>query len=122
MPTRGPAGDVVILGALVEAADQLTGGGQHDRVEALAAVGLPGVENGIERGGGVADVDALPVEIEADCFGSAVPEGEVAAASAGSAEAVEFGQPDCAVAGFDVSQDPAGPDRGELLEPVKSFV
>src|SRR3954447_9632887 len=39
------AGETVVAGALVEGADQLPGGGQHDRVEATAAVSLPGVEN-----------------------------------------------------------------------------
>ena len=45
-------------------------------VQAVAAVGLPGVEDGVEGGGGVADVDALPVQVEAERFGSAVAQGE----------------------------------------------
>jgi hypothetical protein len=61
---------------LVEAADQLPGRGQHDRVQAVAAVVLPGVEDRIECGGGVADVDASPVQVEAERFRPAVAEGE----------------------------------------------
>ena len=100
---------------MVEAADQLTGGGQHDRLDALAAVGLPGVEDGIERGGGVADVDASPVQVDAERFGSAVPEGDGSGGFGRVGEPVQLAEPDRATAGFDVAQHPAGADRGELL-------
>jgi hypothetical protein len=49
---------------LVEAADQLAGQGQHDGVQSVAAVGLSAVENIVEGGGGVSDVDATPVQVE----------------------------------------------------------
>ena len=39
----------------------------------------------------------------------------MAAASAGSREPVQFGEPDGAVGGFDVAEDAAGADRGQLL-------
>ena len=99
----------------LSAADQFAGRGQHDRVQAVAAVGLPGVEDGVEGGGGVADVDALPVEVEAERFGSAVAEGEGGGGLGGVGEPVQFGEPDRAVAGLDVAEHPAGADRGELL-------
>ena len=76
LPARSGAGEAVIACALVEGADQLTGRRQHDRIKAVAAVGLPGVEDGVEGGGGVADVDASPVQVEAERFRSAVAEGE----------------------------------------------
>jgi hypothetical protein len=103
------------LGALVEPADQLTGGCQHDRVEAVVAVVLPGVENILEGGGGVADVDPLPVQVEAERFWSAVAEGKGGGGLCRVGEAVQFTQPDRAVAGLDVAEHPTGTDRGELL-------
>ena len=105
----------MVAGALVEAADQLAGGGQHDGVEAAAAVVLPGVEYSVEGGGGVADVDALPVEVEAERFGSAVTQGEGGGTLGRVGEPVQFGEPDRAVAGLDVTEYAAGTDRGELL-------
>src|SRR4051794_30717293 len=78
-------------------------------------VGLPGVENTVEGGGGVADMDALPVEVEAERFGSAVSEGEGGGGFGGVGEAVQLGQPERAVAGLDIAKDAAGADRGELL-------
>ena len=85
LPSRSGAGEAVVAGPLVEDADQLAGRGQHDGVAAVAAVGLPRVEGGVKGGGRVADVDALPVEVEADCFGRPSRTARVAAASAGSA-------------------------------------
>src|SRR5215211_4845505 len=73
---RAGASEAMVPGALVEPADQLPGRGQHDRIETAAAVVLPAVEDGVEGGGGVADVDASPVQVEAERFGSAVAESE----------------------------------------------
>ena len=100
---------------LVEPADQLPGRSQHDRIEATAAVVLPGVEDGVEGGGGVADVDASPVQVEAERFGSAVAEGEGGGGLGRVGEPVQLGEPEGAVAGLDVAEHPAGADRGELL-------
>ena len=61
---------------MVQGADELTGRRQHDRVDAVAAIDLPGIEDAVEGGGGVADVDALPVQVEAERFGASVAEGE----------------------------------------------
>ena len=105
----------VVAGALVEFADQLTGRRQHDGVQVLAAVGLPGVEDGVEGGGGVADVDALPVQVEAESFGSAVAQGEGGGALRRVGEPVQLGESDRAVSDLDVAKHAAGTDRGELL-------
>jgi hypothetical protein len=105
----------VVAGALVEAADKLAGRGQHDGVEALAAVVLPCVEDAVEGGGGVADVDALPVKVEAERFGLAVTQGEGGSGFGGVGEPVQLGEPDRAITGLDVAEHPAGTDRGELL-------
>jgi hypothetical protein len=105
----------VVPGALVEGADQLPGRSQHDRIETTAAVGLPAVEDGVEGGAGVADVDASPVQVEAECFGSAVADGESGGGLCRVGEPVQLGQPERAVAGLDVAEHPAGTDRGQLL-------
>jgi hypothetical protein len=57
-------------------------------------VGLPSVENTVEGGGGVADVDALPVEVEAERFGSAVADGEGGGGLGRVGEAVQLGKPE----------------------------
>ena len=80
----------------------------------MAAVVLPGVEDGVEGGGGVADVDASPVQVEAERFGSAVVEVE-GGAFGRVGEAVQLAQPDRAIAGLDVAEDAAGSDGGESL-------
>ena len=112
---RVGVGEAVVAGALVELRDQLPGRGQHDRIESTAAVVLPGVEDGVEGGGGVADVDPLPVEVEAERFGSAVADGEGGGGFGRVGEPVQFGEPDRAITGLDVAEDPAGADRGQLL-------
>jgi hypothetical protein len=59
-------------GPLVELADQFAGGGEHDRIQAAAPVGLPGGEDIFGEGGEVADMDSSLVEVEAERFGPAV--------------------------------------------------
>ena len=112
---RSRTSEAVIAGALVEPADQLPGRRQHDGVQTSGAVGPPAVEDGVEGGGGVADVDASPVQVEAERFGSAVAEGEGGGGFGRVGKAVQFSQPDRAMAGLDVTEDAAGADRGELL-------
>ena len=63
----------------------------------------------------VADVDALPVEVEAERFGSAVAEGEGRGGLGRVGEPVQLTQPDRAMASLNVTQYPAGPDRSKLL-------
>src|SRR4029450_4577418 len=89
-------------GAVVEPADQLPGRSQHDRIETMPAVVLPGVENTVEGGGGVADVDASPVQVEAERFGPAVADGEGGGGFGRVCEAMQFGEPEGAVACLDV--------------------
>jgi hypothetical protein len=103
------------LGALVELADQFPGRGQHDRVQALAAIGLPGLENIVEGGGGVSDVDASPVEVVPERLRPAVAKGEGGGSFGRVDEAVQLTQPDRAVPCLDVTEYAAGADRGELL-------
>ena len=112
---RRTVGEALVPGALVEPADQLPGRSQHDRIETTAAVGLPAVEDGVEGGGGVADVDALPVQVEAERFGSAVADGEGGDGFGRVGEPVQLDEPERAVAGLDVTQYAAGADRGQLL-------
>jgi hypothetical protein len=78
---------------LVEVADQLQGGSQDDGVETTAAVGLPGVEDGVDGGGEVTDVDPSPVEVEAEALGSAVANGESGSGLCRVGDAVQFTQP-----------------------------
>ena len=112
---RGRVGEAVVPRLLVEPADQLPGRSQHDRIETTAAVVLPGVENGVEGGGRVADVDTSPVQVEAERFGSAVADGDAGGGLCRVAEAVQLGEPEGAMARLDVAEHPAGADRGELL-------
>ena len=100
---------------LVELADQFAGGGEHDRIEPVAPVGLPGVKDFVGERYGVPDVDASLVEVEAERFGPAVAEGEGCSAFGGVGEPVQFGEPDGSVGVGDVAEHAAGADRGELL-------
>ena len=84
-------------------------------VKAVAAVVPPGVEDGVDGGGGVADLDALPVQVEAEALRVGRREGEGGGGFGGVGEPVQLGQPDRAVAGLDVAEHTAGSDRGELL-------
>ncbi len=100
---------------MVEFGDEFAGGGEHDRVESVGAVGGPGGEQVVGHGGFVADVDAVVVEVEAECFGEPVAQGEGGGAFGLVGKSDEFGEPQRAVFGFDVAKDAAGLDRGELL-------
>jgi hypothetical protein len=63
-------------GTLVQLADEVAGGGEHDRVEAAVAVGPPRGEQLLGGRGDVADVDALPIKVEAERLGPAVAQGK----------------------------------------------
>jgi hypothetical protein len=108
-------GEPVVAGALVELADQLPGGGEHDRIEAAAPVGLPGREDFFGERGEVADMHSSLVEVEAERFGPAVAEGEGGGAFGGVGEPVQLSKPDRSVGVGDVAEHPASADRGELL-------
>jgi hypothetical protein len=60
-------------------------------------------------------MDALPIKVEAERFGSAVTEGEGGGGLGGVSEPVQLGQLDRAIGGLDVTQHTASADRGELL-------
>ena len=111
----GEAGEAVGSGPLVEVADQVVGGGEHDGVQAGGAVDLPGREHRLRHGGEVADVDPALVEVEAERFGSSVAQCEGGGTLGGVAEAQQLAQVHRAVAGLDVAEHAAGADRGQLL-------
>ena len=75
--------EAVVAGAGVQLGDEVAGGGEHDRVQAGGSVGLPGVEHVVGDRGQVADVDAVVVEVEAECFGVPIAEGEAGGALGG---------------------------------------
>ena len=102
-------------GAAVELGDEFAGGGEHDRVESGRSVGNPSGERILGRGGEVADVNTAVIEVEAECLGFAVAEGEGGGGFGGVGEAVQLGEPEGAVGVLDVAEDAAGADRGELL-------
>jgi hypothetical protein len=108
-------GEPVGAGALVELADQFTGRGEHDRIQAIAAVGQPGSEDVLGQSGEVPDMDSSLVEVEAERFGLPVAEGEGSGAFAGVGEPVQLGEPERSVGVGDIAKDPAGADRAELL-------
>ena len=108
-------GEPVGAGPLVELADQFAGGGEHDRIQAVAPVGLPCREDLLGQRGEVADMDASLVEVEAERFGPAVAEGEGGGAFGGVGEPEQLGEPERAVGVGDVAEHAAGADRGELL-------
>ena len=103
------------LGALVELGDEVAGGGEHERVEAVVAVVRPGGEHVLGEGGEVADVDPAVVEVEPERLGAPVAQGEGGGSFGGVGEPHQLGQVQRAVGGGDVAQDAAGADRGELL-------
>ena len=60
-------------------------------------------------------MDASPVQVEAERFGSAVAECEGRRGLARVGEPVQLTQPGRAMASLSVTKHPAGTDRGELL-------
>ena len=68
--------EAMITGATVEFGDKLAGGGEHDRVEPSRSVGNPSRERILSGGGEVPDMNAAVIEIEVECLGVAVAEGE----------------------------------------------
>ena len=68
--------EAMVAGAAVEFGDQLAGGGEHDRVQPGRSVGNPSGERILGGGGEVADMNPAVIEVEVECLGSAVAEGE----------------------------------------------
>ena len=60
-------------------------------------------------------MDAMVIKIEVEPRSIAVAEGERCGRFGGVGEAVQLGQTEGAVGVFDVAEDAAGADRGELL-------
>jgi hypothetical protein len=107
--------EAVSLGSPVQFGDQVAGGGEHDRIEPISAVDSPCPEQVLGEGGQVADADTLPVQVEAQRLRPAVTQRQRCGRFGGVLEAVQFGQPNRAVAAFDFAQDTAGADGGQLL-------
>src|SRR5829696_3537653 len=105
----------MITSLSIEFGDELSGGGEHDRVESGGPVGRPCREGIVGGGGDVADMNAPVVEVEVECFWFAVAEGECSCGFGGVSEAIQLGQVEGAVALLDVAEDAAGAYRGELL-------
>jgi hypothetical protein len=63
-------------GTAVEFGDKLAAGGEHDRVEPGRPIGNPSGESILARGGNVADVDAIVIKVEVECFWFALAECE----------------------------------------------
>jgi len=66
----------MITGLSVEFVDELSGGGEHDRVEYGGSVGHPRGEGIVGGGGYVADMDAAVIKVEVECLWFAFAEGE----------------------------------------------
>jgi hypothetical protein len=102
-------------GTAVEFGDQVPSRGDHDRVEPSRSVGNPSRERILRSSGEVADMNAAMIEVEVECFRFAFAERECGCGFGGVGEAVQLGQVEGAVSVFDVAEDAAGADRGELL-------
>ena len=107
--------EAMITGSSVEFGDKVSGGGEHDRVEPSRSVGNPRVEGILGGGGHVADMDTAVVKVEVERLRVALAEGERCCRFGGVGEAMQLGQAEGAVGVFDVAEDAAGADRGELL-------
>ena len=107
-------GEAVGSGALVEVADEVSGGGDHDGVQAGEPVGEPAGEAVVGEGVEVADVDAVVVGVEGGGFVVAVAERDRGGGFGGVVEADHVGEFEGALGG-DVAQHAAGADGGELL-------
>jgi len=104
----------VVASPDVQAGDQVTGGGEHDRVQAGVPVGRPRGVGVVGDGAQVADVDPVPVEVEPDRRGIARAQGEAGRSLSLVPEPDQLGQSDRADGGLDVAQHPASGDGGQL--------
>jgi hypothetical protein len=74
-PGRGTVA-TMITGSPVELSDELPGRSEHDRVQSDGSVGNPSGEGIIGDVGEITDMNTAMIEIEAECAGIAVPQGE----------------------------------------------
>ena len=108
-------GEAVGAGALVELADQVAGGGEHDRVQAVPRSVCQAAKTSSVMVARSPTWTRSLVEVEPERLGPAVAQGQGGGAFGGVGEPEQLGQPERAVGGGDVAQDAAGADRGELL-------
>jgi hypothetical protein len=83
-PGRGVAGEPGTSGAVVEVGDLAAGRGQHQRVQTLVVVVLPGGQHPVGQPGGVADSDPVTSRIEVEGVGCSVADVEGCGGSSGS--------------------------------------
>jgi hypothetical protein len=114
VPDRDVA-EAMLAGSAVELGDQLASGGEHDRVESGRSILNPCGEGIFGDLGEITDMNAAMIEIEVECLWLAFAEGECCCCFGGVGEAVQLGELEGAVGVFDVAEDAAGSDRGELL-------
>jgi hypothetical protein len=107
--------EAMITGLTVQVGDKLPGGGEHDRVQSGSSVRNPSAEGILGGFGEVSDMDPAVSEVEVERRWFAVAEGERCCCFSGVGEAVQLGEMQRAVGVFDVAEDTAGADRGELL-------
>ena len=105
----------MLAGAAVEFSDELAGGSEHDRVESDGSIGNPRSKGILGDLGEITDMNTAMIEIEAECAGIAFAQGERGLCFGRVGEAVQLGEVQGAVGVFDVAEDAAGADRGELL-------
>src|SRR5829696_3671527 len=105
----------MLAGSAVELSDEFAGRSEHDRVESDGSVGNPSGERILGDLGQITDMNPAMIEIEAECAGIAFPQGERSLCFGRVGEAVQLGELQGAVCLFDVAEDAAGSDGGELL-------
>jgi hypothetical protein len=66
----------MIAGSAVEFGDELAGRSEHDRVQSDGSVGNPSGEGILGDLGDITDINTAMIEIEAECAGIALPQGE----------------------------------------------
>ena len=103
----------MITGLSVEFVDELSAGGDHDRVESCGPVGNPSREGILCGGGGVADMNAAVIKVEVECLWFALAEGPCRCGFGEVGEPMQLGQVEGAVGVGDVAQYAAGADRSE---------
>jgi hypothetical protein len=66
----------LITGSAVELGDELAGRSEHDRVQSSRSILNPSVERVLGDRGEITDMNTAMIEIEVECAGIAVPQGE----------------------------------------------
>jgi hypothetical protein len=66
----------LITGSAVELGDELAGRSEHDRVQSGRSILNPSVERVLGDLGEITDMNTAMIEIEAECAGIALPQGE----------------------------------------------